>query len=160
VKGGADGGAGESAYTPASKPRTRGAEEEAKTEREVVAGSAPPARRRRPRESIVDTALNAFTPPVTVYSRVIEKTRMRKLAASPASSSALIAATPQRKTTTSSSSRPLPSPAAASSSSLRASATRKHLPTSTSKKATTGTTAEDKENNKPRANAKRLAFDD
>ncbi len=122
----------------------------------MAAGSAPPARRRRPRESIVDTALNAFTPPVTVYSRVIEKTRMRKLAASPASSSALIAATPQRKTT----SRPLPSPAAASSSSLRASATRKHLPTSASKKATTGTTREDKENNKPRANAKRLAFDD
>ncbi|ELR14643.1 SNF2 domain containing protein [Acanthamoeba castellanii str. Neff] len=162
VKGGADGGAGEAAYTPASQPRTRGgAEEEAKTKREVVTGSAPPARRRRPRESIVDTALNAFTPPVTVYSRVIEKTRMRRLAASPASSSALIAATPQRKTTTtSSSSRPLPSPAAVSSSSLRASATRKHAPTSASKKATTSTTREDKENNKPRANAKRLDFDD
>jgi hypothetical protein len=161
VKGGADDGAGEAAYTPASQPRTRGAEEEeeAKTEREVVTGSAPPARRRRPRESIADTALNAFTPPVTVYSRVIEKTRMRRLAASPASSSALIAATPQRKTTTSSSSRPLPSPAAASSSSLRASATRKHASTSASKKATS-TTREDKENNKPRANAKRLAFDD
>lgn len=40
---------------------------------------ATPIRRRPPRESIVDTPLNAFTPPVTVYSRVIERTPRRGL---------------------------------------------------------------------------------
>jgi hypothetical protein len=51
---------------------------------EALGGAPATPSRRRPRESIADTALNAFTPPVTIYSRVIERTRTRKLA-SPAS---------------------------------------------------------------------------
>lgn len=50
--------------------------------------------RRRPRQSIADTALNAFAPPVTVYSRVIERTRRRALASPAASPSAAQAKAP------------------------------------------------------------------